>query len=399
LIYAGIVRDLTSPGLDSGPAVGGGNMRLLAKAFVLIICLSCLSAETASGQSTGQPGIRCARLSRGKTTKAKANKLTATVKKGLDGAFIQLWPEMLTQMNEAQWRQVLESMRAAGLRVIIVQYLRHNDTDLFPAPGKFDPTDLIMSYADGHPGTQIFLGLGYNTAWYTDWGNAEFLGSLARKNSALADTAWARYGSRHASFAGWYLPQEMWNENYTGEQVKNLRELYYAVVSRHCKGLAADKPVAVAPFFNPNPEFIGTTETPAQNAERFARLYAEFLTGSDIDIVMLQDSVGARKLEVPDFDAKVRPYFDAFNRLCAPKLKEFWADLEAYKLLPGDERRPAEPERFNKQVEMFAPLVKTAVAFDFFHYMNPHGHLKPTDYKQEQASLFKGYVREFVGTH
>lgn len=371
-------------------------MRVLTKTLSFIMCMSYLLFGIAYGQSTADLGVRCARLKNKKTSKSTKVNLT-TAKKGLDGAFIQLWPEMRTQMNEAQWEQVLNTMRDAGLRVIIIQYLRHNDTDLFSEPGKFDPTNKILSYADAHPGMQVYLGLGYHADWYTKWKSVEFLNSLAAKNSALANIAWTRYGSRHTSFAGWYIPQEMWNENYTDEEVNNLRELYYKVVSLHCKALAEGKPVAVAPFFNPNTEFIGTSETPAQNAERFAALYADFLTNSGVDIVMLQDSVGARSIAVKDFDDKVRPYFDAFKRLCAPQLKEFWADLEAYKLLPGDDRRPAETERFIKQVEMFAPLVQKAVAFDFFHYLNPYGHLKAGDYKKEQESLFKGYMREFVG--
>jgi hypothetical protein len=312
-------------------------------------------------------------------------------KRGLDGAFIQLWPEMSTNMSEAQWHEVLTAMKNAGLKTIIIQYLRHNDTDLFPAnPGQFDPTEEILSYADSHVGTHVFLGLGYDTAWYNQWKNDQFLRLLAEKNRLLATQLWTRYGARHKSFSGWYIPQEAWNENYSDEQIKNL-QLYYTEVVRHCKSLSKGLLVAVAPFFNPNEEFIGTVETPAQNAERFAKAYAQLLDGSQIDIVMLQDGVGARKIEPSNFNERIVPYFDAFKRFCAPKVKELWADLEAYRTV-GDERRPAEAARFIKQIEMLGPLATHAVTFEFFHYMNPKGNLKPLNYQQEQAQLYQAYL-------
>jgi hypothetical protein len=372
----------------------------LTSAF--LICLIC-------GITHGQRTIRTTfkqRSDRSKTKQDKIGKpseraqsmLTSTAKKGLDGAFVQLWPEMSTAMNDSQWQDVLEAMNKAGLQIIIVQYLRHNNTDLFPSdPGKFDAPEKILTYADGHPGTQVFIGLGYDTAWYNQWRNDQYLRTLAEKNRTLATTLWTRYGSRHASFSGWYIPQEMWNENYTADQIKNLRELYYASLIRHCKSLSKDMPIAVAPFFNPNKDYIGQSETPAQNAERFAELYAQLLNGSQIDIVMLQDGVGARKIEPADFKDKISPYYDAFRRLCAPKVKELWADLEAYREIGNDKRRPAPADRFLKQVEMFAPLGAHAVTFEFFHYMNPHGHLKPPDYKRDQEQLYAAYMHGFRG--
>ncbi|MDX6528439.1 MAG: hypothetical protein QOH41_729 [Blastocatellia bacterium] len=333
----------------------------------------------------------------GKPSERSQSKLTSNTKRGLDGAFIQLWPEMSTAMNDSDWQDVLNAMNNAGLQVIIVQYLRHNDTDLFPSnQAKFDPTEKILKFADGHPGMQVFIGLGYDTAWYDHWKDDQFLRRLAEKNRTLATTLWTRYGSRHTSFSGWYIPQEMWNENYTTDQIKNLRELYYASVAGHCKSLSKGMPIAVAPFFNPNEDYIGQSETPAQNAERFAALFAQLLNGSQIDIVMLQDGVGARKIEPANFNLRIIPYYDAFKRLCAPRVKELWADLEAYRTIGSDERRPAQADRFMKQIEMFAPLTTRTVTFEFFHYMNPYGHLKPSDYKREQEQLYAAYVHGFL---
>lgn len=375
-------------------------MRLVSITQIISPFLACLMVAMAQTPRSPQDRAKKTNDSSSTAIHKKAEKLTRrgksnlgnSEKRGLDGAFIQLWPEMSTSMSEAQWQEVLTAMSSAGLKTIIIQYVRHNETDLFPAnPAQFDPTEKVLRCADSLPGTQVFLGLGYDTAWYKRWKDETFLRQLAEKNGALATLLWTRYGARHKSFSGWYIPQEAWNENYSDDQIKNLRDLYYEKVVEQCKRLAKDLPVAVAPFFNPNEEFIDS-EAPAQNAERFAKAYAQLLNGSQIDIVMLQDGVGARKVDPANFNQKIVPYFDAFKRLCAPMVKELWGDLEAYRTVGTDERRPAETDRFIRQVETFVPLTAHVVTFEFFHYMNPKGHLKPPDYQREQARLYQAYL-------
>jgi hypothetical protein len=81
----------------------------------------------------------------------------------------------------------------------------------------------------------------------------------------------------------------MWNQAYTEDQLKGFRG-FFAAVSKHCKKLSGDLPVTVSPFFNPG--LLG--------ADAFAETYGRFLrSGRDtagIDIVMLQDSVGANSV-------------------------------------------------------------------------------------------------------
>jgi hypothetical protein len=301
---------------------------------------------------------------------------------------------MSTTITDSDWERVLDAMREANLRTIIVQYLRHDDEDLYSTnPAAFDATEKILTYCDAHSGMRVFLGLGYVEAWYTQFDKPEFLHTLADKNQKLATFAWTRYGGRHKSLAGWYIPQEMWNRNYTDDEIRNLREIYYAPVSKHCKKLSSDLPVAVAPFFNPSEDYL-KEEKPSENAEKFAASYARFLEGAKIDIVMLQDHVGAVNVSPNDFDGKIKPYYAAFKRLCLPRVKEFWADVEAFYTVDKDHRRPADPDRFLRQLKTVSPFVTRSVAFEFFHYMNPHGHLKPADYAQEQKRLYDAYVRE-----
>lgn len=91
----------------------------------------------------------------------------------------------------------------------------------------------------------------------------------------------------------------------------------------------------------------------------------------------------------------IKPYFDAFRRVCSPHVKEFWVEFEAYKTLNNGDQRPADADRFVKQVEKFGAFASTRVVFDFFHYMNPHGHLKPKDYQSAQKKLYEA-VRDLA---
>lgn len=334
----------------------------------------------------------------------------------LSGAFIQYWGDLL---NEDAWKNVLDSMVRAGVhRTIIIQHLEKKTTDgvehkYYPAKATdFDPTRFILDYADNRKDIQVYIGLREDDNFLpqSNWNNTDQYAlqlnaknGEADKNKLLAKEAWKRYGRGkdekiRPSFAGWYLPNEMWNQNYSAVQFKELQK-FHRTISDFCKSLDKNnKPVAVCPYFNPN-------HSPANNLtnpETFARTFGEFLkpTGRGqkqvgIDIVMLQDGAGERELTVDNYEETVKPFYISFKEMANSKKVRFWANVESWMYKPRPSFFPTDITRLEKQIEVTTPHVEQVVTFDYFHYMNPYQHFHQGEWGEAETNLYWCYVRKF----
>lgn len=201
------------------------------------------------------------------------------------------------------------------------------------------------------PYKEVYVGLINDEKFvtYGQWDKPQCL-NLPRQfedNKRFAEVVWSRYGKKpgtartRPSFKGWYLPQEMWNEPYTEEQIKGFRN-FFTAVSKRCKELSGGLPVTVSPFFNP--KLLG--------AEAFAETYGRFLKSGNetagIDIVMLQDSVGAKKIPYDEIPAVVGGYNGAMRRKLDALGLKFWGNVESY---VGEPRRPTEIDQLALQIE------------------------------------------------
>lgn len=297
----------------------------------------------------------------------------------LAGGFIQLQGGML-RLTPEDWSRELEAMHAAGLDTVIVQYLESGRRSYLPAgAGGPDPVGAILEFADGH-GMQVFLGTKVDDGWWR-WDAAYLERSLPDRKRLAAEID-KRYGE-HPSFAGWYLAEEL-GGGLTPERVRLLRP-YFRAQSDHCKALR-DRPVAIAPYFSE-----------ATTVEGLCTAYDALLDGAGIDVLMLQDGVGARGWDA-DLEARVVPYFRMFREVCGRRGVALWSDLESFRRSdPARETGfvPTTPERLVRQLEAEAPFVEKFVTFDFFHYMSPRRGAA-------QRKLYEGYVeyrwRECEGT-
>ncbi|MBV9925673.1 MAG: DUF4434 domain-containing protein [Acidobacteria bacterium] len=309
----------------------------------------------------------------------------------LSGGFIQYKSEMLSQMDKAKWKSTLKAMREVKLDTIILQFHQYGGTKFIPeGTAGVDATKIILDYAKDN-GMQVFVGLKYDTRWYGNWKDQKYLEEVAAENKKLAKQLWERYGKSRA-FAGWYVPQEMWNEDYTPQELEQLGK-YFRDVGDECRRLAPGKPVAVSPYFNPGFGFLG--------ADAFGQRYAQFLKFAGLNIVMLQDSVGARKIAPEEFEDKVLPYYSALQAAAQQNGAELWGNAESYEIVPNqpDENKfqPTDICRVAKQINAGAPFVKKLVTFDFFHYMNPYGFTyEDANYRDRQRRLYEGYKSQFA---
>jgi len=280
----------------------------------------------------------------------------------LEGTFIQYQKPMM-DLSAKQWRKELDAMRFARLHWLILQRLGVGERRFFKDdPEATDPTGVILDYADRH-GMAVFVGLLDDPDWWDEAANPGFLDGLAKRNAAFAAVLWKRYG-KYASFAGWYIPQEIACRGLPEGDAARVAA-YVRTVSAACKRLSGGKPVAIAPFWSPE-------AGPHVVRSDLKRL----LTGSGIDIVMLQDGVGARGWDDVE---RVSDFFRAARSACLESGVRLWSDLECFQLVPADPEKgrkegfvPATAERIARQLAAEAAFVERFVTFDFYHYMSPH---------------------------
>lgn len=305
--------------------------------------------------------------------------LQFAVAPGFDGTFIQ-FNSRTAELSPADWTRELDAMRAAGLRIIVLQWLEHGERRFFTDDSATDPVEAILAYADEHA-MQVFLGLAMDDRWGKQAFQRDYLESLAGRCGGLAETLWTRYG-RHASLAGWYIPPEVAFWGLPDEFAADLR-WFHGEIGRRCKAASGGKPVAIAPYWYEK-------ATPEGMANDLRRILPE----QGLDIVMLQDGVGAKGWDEPD---RVTPFYAAARKVCDAAGIDLWADLECFAPASNtdDANRPrgfvpAPIERIAAQLAAEQPHVSRVVTFDFFHYMSPYRG-------QPQERLYREYL-SLIGT-
>ena len=257
----------------------------------------------------------------------------------LEGGFIQLqgWMQDLSRQD---WRHELSAMRRAGMNLVIIQYAAYNQHSYLPKQdGDADPIGTILSLAD-ELNMKVFVGTKADDLWW-NWDQTYLAEALIdRKN--LVNEINQRYG-QYQSFAGWYFTEEC-SGGLVPAQVGQLRA-YFRALSDHCKALRK-QPVAFAPFFS--------EVTPIDSLRT---IYTELLDKAGIDIMMVQDGVGARGWE-SNFEKWVVPAFAMFAEVCKERQVSLWCDLESFKQEPGGKKGfvPATPDRLDAPARGGLPL-------------------------------------------
>jgi hypothetical protein len=290
----------------------------------------------------------------------------AEPKERFTGGFIQLSETSVnspTRLTAWQWRDVLASMKAAGLKTVVIQYaaIRIGVDDYCFMKKGTDAVETILVEAGKLGDMRVFVGL-WNVDFPTGEFNEKFFKTAEEESIKTLKVAWdeRRYGS-HNSFAGWYIPIEAWNFKPDADKVKLLGG-FLGAVRNACKA-RTPKPVAFCIYFNP-----AGFATPAQTTA----VYKEVLAKAMADIMMLQDGVG----EFGYSEADCRAYFAACKAACGTTT-QFWADLECFTRV-GEDRTPGTADRLARQIAAVKDTTETFVTFEFFHYMNPNAYADPT---------------------
>ena len=299
----------------------------------------------------------------------------------LDGTFIQFQNQpWMNEMTLENWQTDLEALADAQLTTIVIDRLALDDHRFAASESRLlDPTAVVLDFADKH-GLEVHVGLAQQTGWWKQAGKKDYLDALAKRNEALADATWREYG-KHASFAGWYIPQEIALGNLPEER-RDLLKGYLRRISAKCKALSKGKPVTIAPF-------CSHEAPPDAVAADFKALFEN--TG--IDAVLLQDQVGTRRLD--GTIEQLAPYYRACREAAIETGTALWSGLDCFKSVPADPEKktkrrllPTNAARIARQIGVQSPYVDRFVTRDFFHYACPRRGKAQTRFLLEYTQVF-----------
>jgi len=312
----------------------------------------------------------------------------------LSGGFIQFTCDALKELSGDDWHLVLRDMKALRMNTVILQYLamaKNAGKDpplfLFEELGTADPTPIILEQAN-KLNLNVYLGLlcppGDSNAQPGFW-KPDNLATFAAANRSFAK----QIGEKYRGFKGWYVPLENWLGKYPqpgSEEFPESWRKFYADVTAACKSVRP-LPVAISPCL-PDPGYSNP------NAEEAATVYEAMLRKTNLDIVMLQDSVGAKpKTWSPEGAAA---YLPPLKKVCSACGIQLWSNVESFETV-GSNRVPCSFSRFDQQLSATSG-VERRVTFDFFHYMNGKVRLKSwsPEYLRKIQELHDQYRDKFI---
>jgi len=298
--------------------------------------------------------------------------------KRLSGGFIQLWSDDRL-INDERWRRVLSEMKELEMDTAIIQFMDTAESIKFDESWRI--AEIIFTYAQQYD-IKVFLGLygpPEGELGSSDSVTVEKL-NISKAESIRVATLLEEKFRDEQQFYGWYLPLESWTGNYNQVTIANLNS-YYKGLTAAVKGLLPDKKVLISPFIN-----AGRT-TPAKTRD----VYTEILRDTGIDILALQDGVGAGYINVDD--PELPAYFTEMCAACTGNNIAMWGNVESFTRKDGN-MTAADPARFLKQLDL-AQTGSRIITFDFFHYMNTgyilEGTARPPRYKETVKLLNRKY--------
>lgn len=292
---------------------------------------------------------------------------------GLHGTFLQFTPAHAT-WTETDWRRLFGRFRALGLSTVIVQWTVEGSTAYYPTSAhqviRNPPLPTIVKLAD-EAGMSLLVGLAYDPAFHEPgfWTGtgadpaalSRYLGTWRARSIAVAEEL-APELVKHRAFKGWYLPEEIDDLHWRDERARGALVQHLRLLADRLHAIAPGRTVAVSTF-----------ATARTDPHAFAEFWRGLLEQAAIDVVLFQDGVGVKHLEV----GALPRYLDAIRRAVVARGRQLWVVAEIFTQVDAkrhpDEFRaePAPFDRVVQQLEAARRVASTVVAFSVPEYMTP----------------------------
>ncbi|HOE11063.1 MAG TPA: DUF4434 domain-containing protein [bacterium] len=291
--------------------------------------------------------------------------------KTIQGSFAQIIGAARYYSDPVYVGRELDHMKAVGIELIIPDST-FLDKAYYPSQivtGREAEGDAVGTILDeaGKREMQMFLSLPhFDYSWV--WTFNSDTDAFVQKVQPVVEELHSLYGNRPA-FAGWYMPYELCDA-FLGDSShrKRIAGAFHQMVDI-CHRLAPGKPVLISPYF--------TTYLPD---ETFTTIWEETISQSGVDIVAMQDSVGALNVSGAEtFRIQCLPhYISMISGICSRSGVQFWWNIETFRQTHGhpiDQENwaatTADFERVKLQVLYAAQEAVKMIQFDFPHYFSP----------------------------
>ena len=278
--------------------------------------------------------------------------------------------------GEQEWDRDFRYMKAIGIDTVIDIRCGYRKFITYPSPyllkkGCYMPSvdliDMFCRLADKY-GMKFMLGL-YDSGRYWDTGDMRY---AVEANKYVIDEVWNRYGSKYASFGGWYISGEI--SRATKGAIESFRTM-----GRQCKEVSDGLPTFISPWIDGKKAVMGTgkmTNDEAVSVAQHEKEWNEIFDGIHdyVDACAFQDG----HIDYDELDA----FFSVNKKLADKYGMQCWTNAESF-----DRDMPIHflPIKFDKlRLKLEAAKrcgYDKAITFEFSHFMSPQsaylqaGHL------------------------
>lgn len=281
--------------------------------------------------------------------------------------FIQ--PDLIDGWSDSELDEAVDVLHEACIDAQILQWTADSQSGTTVVPIDLDgfdhssDTDVLgrLLTAQEDAGGEVVVGLQLNHDFFeVSASDPGWLAAEAELAGELAAELYAAYGDSPA-FGGWYLPFEVDNLNFPGQLEWDRMVTFYDEIVTGLRQLDPDLPISIAPFYN---DGLAGSLDPAGWQE----MWTHILAGVEIDILALQDGVGAGHVtldRLPAWFAATRNAIDA-----ASADTELYADTETF-IFGASGLQPMPMNTFLQAMAIVEPYVTGHWAFAYDHYQSP----------------------------
>jgi hypothetical protein len=340
---------------------------LLTRALALVLTSASLLSAVACGTAHARNADDARSRKAGPQSAA-----SCVATRGLDASFLQLTRVAALRPRD-EWERLFADMAQVGVKQVFVQWTLADGVAFYARdpqqPDDVPILDLLFGIAEQH-GMRLWLGLAHDAGWWAGIDRARparevevFLARRRLANLAVA-RALAPAVANRPSFAGWYVPDEIDDKNWLGEERTTVVADYLTALGRELATLVPGAGIAVSGFAQ-------GWATPGQVVELWSAITAH----APLSLVLLQDGVGAGKLATDDLPAylpRLRAALDAQGKQLGVVVELFTgqssADGTSFTAIP------AALDRVERQLEVASRNASgPLVGFSMPDYLSPFG--------------------------
>lgn len=307
----------------------------------------------------------------------------------LTGTYLQLW-DGHGEWNEGKWRELFKHFQALELDWLVIQWTLYGSRAFYPSeihePVLHPPLETVMRLAD-EAGMKVFVGLAHDESYWMNIDREPDLLDVYLQRLNVHSLTVAREVKEivedHPSFEGWYISQEIDDVHWLEPARKRILVDALTCLAMQLVEEVPKARVAISGFSNAHadPEALG-------------RFWAQ-LVGSGLDVVLFQDGIGVRKLDLRHLPI----YLGALRKAVELEEGELWVVVENFRQIEGPpiddgpfKAVPASLARLTRQLELaVAHTSRELIAFSVPEYMTPLGG-------KEAQKLFEAYRRKLKET-